>query len=139
MADKPKKVLPNNNAELFEPYFTVLQRAQTSDLPLLSAGVQDATAKVDIEDEIAREKKIKNDDAEQDIRLKRKTLGRLFGFLSCETFAIFIFAYMQATKLFGFALEEWSFKLLTVVTITQITVMLRIAVKYLFPQRSDNG
>jgi hypothetical protein len=87
--------------------------------------------------EIAREKKLKNDDAEQDIQLKKVTLNRLFIFLASETALVFIFAFFQATNLFGFSLEEWSFKLLTSVTIAQITVMLFVAVNYLFPKKSD--
>src|SRR4051812_40018458 len=87
--------------------------------------------------EIAREKKLKNDDAEQDIQLKKTTLNRLFIFLASETVLVFIFAFLQATHLFGFALEDWSFKLLTSVTIAQITIMLSVAVNYLFPKKSD--
>lgn len=136
MADQSKKpVRSSQNADMFEPYFTVLSQAQRSVLSVSATGTP--AKKIDIEDEIAREKKIKNDDAEQDISLKRKTLERLFAFLLGETFVIFVFAYMQATKWLGFALEEWSFKLLIAATITQITIMLRVAIKYLFPQRTD--
>ena len=89
---------------------------------------------VKISDEIARERKLKNDDAEQDIRLKKQTLNRLFWFLAVETIVIFAFTFLQGTHRFGFHLEEWSFKLLTSVTIAQITVMLFVAVNYLFPK-----
>lgn len=89
-----------------------------------------------ISDELAREKKLKNDDTEQDIQLKKITLNRLFKLLVGETAIVFIFAFLQGSHLFGFALEEWSFKLLTSVTITQITVMLFVAVNYLFPKKT---
>lgn len=88
-----------------------------------------------IADEIARERKLKNDDTEQDIKLKKLTLKILFGFLALETVAIFAYAFFQATRSFSFHLEEWSFKLLVSATITQITVMLYVAVRYLFPKK----
>jgi hypothetical protein len=90
-------------------------------------------AHIDINEEIARERKLRNDDAEQDIRLKRITINLLFSFLAAETLLIFVFALMQGTKLFGFHLEDWSFKLLVVATIAQITGMLYVAIRYLFP------
>jgi hypothetical protein len=89
----------------------------------------------DINQEIARAQKIKNDDAEQDISLKRKTLNRLFIFLGVETACIFLLAFFQAVHWPGhFHLEEWSFKLLITATILQITGMLYLAVRYLFPK-----
>ncbi len=90
-----------------------------------------------IEDrEEKREKELKNDALEQDIELKKTTLNRLFRFLSLETTVIFILAFLQGFKLHEFYLEEWSFRLLVAVTITQITIMLQFAVKHLFPQSS---
>lgn len=92
---------------------------------------------VDINNEIIREQKLKNDNAEQDIRLKRTTLDRLFIFLSVETILIFMFAFFQSIHWPAhFHLEEWSFKLLVTVTILQITGMLYVAVRYLFPKGS---
>ena len=91
--------------------------------------------------------KIKNEGLKQDIKLKKTTLITLFVFLSIETLLIFFFSYLQAihvdcTKLshphWGlecFHLEEWSFKLLITATISQITIMLLVAVKHLFPQQ----
>jgi hypothetical protein len=132
-----KKRQPSNNNDSFDRYFAVLGQAQHA----VTAQTLEAlpTIKIDIEEEIAREQKIKNDDAEQDIRLKRQTLQQLFALLFIETILIFMFAFLQATGLFGFRLEEWSFKLLCAVTIAQITVMLMIAVKYLFPQRKGRS
>lgn len=76
---------------------------------------------------------LENEDYEQDIKLKRKTLRNLFVFLTAETIAIFLFAYWQAIKYKGFHLDEWSFRLLVGATISQITFMLSVAVKHLFP------
>ncbi len=78
----------------------------------------------------------KADGLEQDVKLKRITLFILFGFLALETLAIFVFAFFQATSLFNFKLEEWSFKLLVTATILQITYMLQVAVKHLFPTKT---
>lgn len=87
------------------------------------------------------EQKIKNEEAQlknkglaQDIALKKTTLFALFGFLAIETAVIFLFAFFQAVRFGGFALEEWSFKLLVTATIVQITTMLLVAVKHLFPK-----
>lgn len=90
-----------------------------------------------IQDEVTREHKIKNDDAEQDIALKRKTLERLFRFLAAETVAVFAFALLQGTGWLDFELHEWSFNLLLSATILQITAMLYVAVRYLFPKIRD--
>lgn len=71
---------------------------------------------------------------EQDISLKKYTHSLLFLFLAVETVLIFLFALFQGTKWpLGFHLEEWSFKLLVTATIGQITYMLQVAVKHLFP------
>jgi hypothetical protein len=86
-------------------------------------------------DEEIRKAGLENDSREQDINLKRKTLITLFWFLALETVVIFSFSYLQATKTWGFTLEEWSFKLLLAATISQITFMLQVAVKHLFPQK----
>ena len=129
MAAKTRK---NSANQRFQKYYDILDAA-----PSLMARVADTphTDRTRISDEIAREKKLKNDDAEQDIKLKRITLNRLFSLLVGETVIVFLLAFFQATHAFGFALEEWSFKLLTSVTIVQITVMLSVAVNYLFPKK----
>lgn len=83
-----------------------------------------------------KKKELENEALAQDIELKKKTLNRLFVFLAVETFIIFAFTFFQGIKWpFAFHLEEWSFKLLVAATITQITSMLAIAVKHLFPNR----
>lgn len=91
---------------------------------------------IDIREELARRERIKNDDAEQDILLKRTTLNRLFWFLTAETVAIFLLAFLQGIQApWDFRLEEWSFKILVTATIAQITAMLFVAVRYLFPKK----
>lgn len=104
--------------------------------PELAAAFVDS--ETGINDEFVRERRLKNDDAEQNIKLKKVVLNRLFLFLSVETFLIFLLSFFQATQFpFGFALEEWSFNLLITATILQITGMLFVAVRYLFPTKKD--
>lgn len=86
------------------------------------------------EEELAREAKLYNDNKETDIKLKIKTLNFLLGFLIGETFLIFLMSFLQGFRFLGFNLEEWNFRILTASTITQIYLMLRIAVEYLFPK-----
>ena len=80
---------------------------------------------------------MENEDYAQDIKLKKKTLNRLFWFLGIESLLIFIFTWYQATHWLNFSLEEWSFKLLLSSTILQITYMLQMAIKYLFPNKDS--
>ncbi|MBD3311407.1 MAG: hypothetical protein GF349_02845 [Candidatus Magasanikbacteria bacterium] len=82
-----------------------------------------------------KRKDLENQAFAQDIKLKRQTLQLLFIFLGCETIAIFAYTFFQGVEVWGFKLEQWSFNLLVSATITQITVMLIIAVKHLFPQK----
>ncbi len=78
---------------------------------------------------------LQNTALEQDIKLKGRTLFALFIFLAVETAIIFAFTFFQAIHVWKFQLEEWSFKLLISATITQITVMLLVAVRHLFPTK----
>lgn len=90
----------------------------------------------DVDAEITRRRRLQNDDVEQNIRLKRVVLNRLFWFLGIETFLIFAFTFCQATKLpLAFELPEWSFNILVTATILQIAAMLLVAVRYLFPNK----
>lgn len=96
----------------------------------------------DINNELVRERRLKNDDAEQNIHLKRTVLKILFWFLGVETFFVFLFAFFQAIKWpFLFQLQEWSFNILITATIIQIASMLLVAVRYLFPtgNSKNNG
>jgi len=91
-----------------------------------------------IDDILADKERIKNIGLRQDIALKSATLKMLFYFLASETIVIFVFSFFQGIKAFGFHLEEWSFKLLVIATILQITAMLLVAVKHLFPQNKNS-
>jgi hypothetical protein len=88
---------------------------------------------------------IKNDQLEDDQKLKRKTLDRLFIFLATETIAIFMMAFFQGVKVawwwpwpFEFRLDAWSFRLLVSATIVQVAAMLYVAVQHLFPVPKNN-
>lgn len=99
-----------------------------------------ASRPMDINEEIARAERLKNDDVEQDIALKRNTWYRLFQFLSIETALVFILAFFQGINWpWHFHLEDWSFKLVVTATIGQITAMLYVAVRYLFPSSTRKG
>lgn len=100
--------------------------------------------KVRIDDVINERERIKNDDLKQNIRLKSIISAFLCLLLYAETIVVFVFSLFQAIEvriewpIFGtqpFHLDEWSFKLLVTATIAQITIMLRIVVKYLFPNQ----
>lgn len=98
-----------------------------------------ARKSIDIREELARRERIKNDDAEQDILLKRRTLNLLFYLLFVETLAIFVLSFMQAVHApWHFAMQDSSFKILVGATILQITAMLSVAVAYLFPRRKHD-
>lgn len=88
-----------------------------------------------IDEELVRRQRLDNDDAEQNIRLKRIVLDRLFWFLGIETAAVFLCTLLQATSWFGFKLDECSFDILVTATIAQIAGMLLVAVRYLFPRK----
>jgi len=131
----PKQPKDRKSPHAVKYYFDVLSRAEKA----LARQTSPPKSKdrIDIEQEIAREHKLKNDNAEQDIRLKRSTLNRLFVFLVVETALIFTFALFQAVHWpHNFHLEDWSFKLLTTATIAQIAGMLLVAVRYLFPAKN---
>src|SRR6266568_4945338 len=127
---KPFSPLPERKVPTVGGYLKLLDDAQ-----LHSEVSTPGTDPIDINAEIVRERRLKNDNAEQDIQLKRKTLHRLFLFLTAESMLIFLFAFFQAIGSPSyFHLEDWSFKLLVAATIGQITAMLYVAVQYLFPK-----
>ncbi len=129
-----KKEKPNTEIEALNeaPAFSI---EAISELLKTSSGFQvDEQKPIKMKDELAKREKLKNVDVEQDIKLKKLTLKVLLWFLGIETFVLFSFAFLQATTFLNFKLEEWSFRLLVSATITQIYLMLRIAVEYLFPK-----
>lgn len=97
----------------------------------------DTTPPKGIDEELVRRQRLDNDDAEQNIKLKRIVLDRLFWFLGIETAAVFLCTLLQATNWVGFKLDEWSFNILVTATIAQIAGMLLVAVRYLFPTKKD--
>ncbi len=116
-----------------------LKKLKTKAKPGSLITAQKGNVKNSALDEIDRRKEeLKNQSLEQDIRLKKNTLNILFLFLGGETLLVFIYAYLQAIRAKGFALEEWSFKLLISATLLQITYMLQMAVKHLFPTSSGS-
>lgn len=95
--------------------------------------------RVDISDELTRAQRIKNDDAEQNIMLKKVVLNRLFKYLGIETTFVFLFVLLQATHWIGFSLQDWTFDILITATIAQIAGMLFVAVRYLFPNGKERN
>jgi hypothetical protein len=86
-------------------------------------------------DQKIRKQQIENDNIEKDQKLKEATLRVLFYFLMAETLVIFLLAFVQGFSIYGFRLEEWSFRLVIAGTLSQIAAMLIIAVKNLFPSK----
>lgn len=86
-------------------------------------------------DQKIRKQQIENDNIEKDQKLKEATLRVLFYFLTAETLVIFLLAFVQGFSIYGFRLEEWSFRLVIAGTLSQIAAMLIIAVKNLFPSK----
>lgn len=76
---------------------------------------------------------IKNKELLINIILKACTLVVLFLFLWWETDKIFNLALLQGQQDNNFELDEWSFRAMISATILEVTAMLFIAVKHLFP------
>lgn len=117
-----------------------LQKIQSELTNLEDFRAGELSERTDISLRIKRRKQeLENEAFEQDIKLKKNTLERLFIFLGIETTFIFLFAFFQAVKKpLGFHLEEWSFKVLVSATLIQITYMLQVAVRHLFPEKAGN-
>lgn len=95
-----------------------------------------------IYDALEERKNIVNKSLTLDMTLKKFTLIALFIFLAIETLLVFLFTFWQAVGVvfftnYNFKLDQWSFRLLLAATILQITAMLTIAVKNLFPQKGS--
>jgi len=126
---------PNDTVARYMNFAQQLPTAKVIKEAVAATDTVATTPSIDINNEIAREQKLKNDNAEQDIALKRLVLDRLFIFLGVETTAIFVLAFCQATRWpLHFRLEDWSFKILVSATIAQITGMVFVVVRYLFPK-----
>lgn len=88
--------------------------------------------------ERARKDKIRNDNLESDQKMKKWSLVALFIFLGIETIAVFFIVFFQGFKTSGFQIEEWNFRLVIGGTLIQITAMLEVAIKHLFPPASSH-
>lgn len=131
---KPEDQQTSSNASRFRKYAIASRAPQPAGAPPTIASAKP----IDIEQEIARKQQLENENTAQDIRLKRITLNRLFWFLATESALIFVFSFFQAVGWpHHFHLDEWSFKLVVTATLAQITGMLFVAVRYLFPTHSD--
>jgi hypothetical protein len=128
----------NNTGQEQSPRITALFRDLRSQVEHASTQPPNAPAPKRIDEKI-RKLQIANDIAENDQKLKRRTLNLLFIFLALETVAVFVLAFFQGFKTGGFALESWSFRLVVTVTIGQITAMLLIAVQHLFPHKENKN
>jgi len=123
------------SSEDIEGYLDLAEKAKKQ-RDLMAHGFRIPERKTKIEDVITEKEKIKNESLRQDIDLKKKTLDFLCRLLFIETFIVFLFSFFQAVNWpMYFRLEEWSFKLLVTATISQITIMLLVAVKHLFPSQ----
>jgi hypothetical protein len=89
-----------------------------------------------LEEEV-RLARIENDIREKDQALKEQTLRWLFILLGIETGIVFVIAVMQGFHAGGFALDEWSLRLLLAATLVQTVSMLTIAIRHLFPQQKQ--
>ena len=126
------------NSENTEEYLGLVEKLKKHNLATQRFTIPKfrTTEKIKIESIIEEKEKIKNEALKQDINLKKKTLKFLCNLLFIETIILFLFSFFQAVKWpMEFGLEEWSFKLLIIATISQITIMLLVAVKHLFPNQ----
>ncbi len=107
----------------------------TNAKPLVFSELKSRSIDEEIQSQELRERQIKNDALEQDVQLKKTTLDTLFRFLGAETTLIFCIVLIQGFGSLNFKIDEWSFRILLVGTILQITAMLTIAVRHLFPSK----
>lgn len=120
------------------PYIDAL-RVISNAPPAGSAPAHEQKPSVDnrILEEEVRLARIENDIREKDQALKEQTLRWLFILLGIETGVVFVIAVMQGFHLGGFALDEWSLRLLLAATLVQTVSMLTIAIRHLFPQQKQ--
>ncbi len=65
--------------------------------------------------------------------LKKLTLILLFVLLFVESIALFVLAFFQGFKYYGFDLDAITLRIIVVASLAQISAMLTIAVRHLFP------
>ena len=81
--------------------------------------------------------KTENDNLRSDQELKSTTLRLLFALLSAETLVIFILTFMQGFHLWHFNLDLLTLRIVIVASLLQISAMLTIAVRHLFPSKNN--
>lgn len=138
MPDFPNKKESNDgSSKTIKGYFDLLNSIEKRNSTVHDFKMSEDRYK--ITDAVDDRERIKNDDLKQNIALKKAISTFLCLLLLSETALVFIFSLFQAIKwpigTKPFELDEWSFKLLITATIAQITIMLRIVVKYLFPNQ----
>lgn len=79
-----------------------------------------------------------NENLKSDQDLKKKTLVLLFILLFFETLIIFIIAFLQGLRAWHFDLDKLTLRIVVVATLTQISAMLTIAVRHLFPAKNGH-
>jgi hypothetical protein len=115
------------------------QRTQSASSPKFTGTFKKSNSipfKEILDREKARKQTIKNNNLVSDQKLKARSLVALFIFLGIETLAIFLLAFAQGFEYRGFNLDDWSLRIIIVATLGQITAMLTIAVKHLFPSNT---
>lgn len=90
----------------------------------------------------ARKKEAEADDAEGDIRLKKRIARVIIFVLILQTIMVFVLSIAQSVNMFPwypyaipFNLEDWNFRILVSATLIQTYYLMRIVVAYLFPNR----
>lgn len=90
----------------------------------------------------ARVQEARAEDAEGDIKLKKKIARVIISILIAQTVLIFYIAISQGLGMLvyfnwptSFHLEEWSFRILISGTLVETYYLMRIVVTYLFPKR----
>ena len=118
-----------------------LRRAQQVDLPQQKSSR--TTYNDLIEEAKLRTREISNEklQAENDILtknqgLKAVTLKLLFILLFCESLVLFVLTFFQGFGAWGFDLDVVTLRIVVVASLLQISAMLTIAVRHLFPSAS---
>lgn len=75
-----------------------------------------------------------NENLRNDQQLKENTLKLLFIFLGAETMIIFAITILQGFHTLNFDLDDVTLRIVVVASLAQISTMLTIAVRHLFPQ-----
>ena len=135
--ERPQKDAGGDPDKFFVELKERTQNARPSISTLIYKTAKTMPFKEIIQNERARRQKIQNDNQESDQRLKSRSLLALFIFLGLETFVTFLLAFAQGFNYKEFYLDDWSLRIIIVATLGQITAMLLIAVRHLFPNNSQ--